>query len=497
MYEQIEKPKDNKSRAVANSVAQKKSNVKQGFGFVDNRAKSMRPELRELKLPAYKHTGFDIKQLVTADDIPRGKAKRWAHLKKLLQSAGGGWSDKQILEILREVPIGHMLALLDHTEEQLTAMNWRFDALIILNPANKIKIAKRKQNLKEKIEPHSIDAGTQTGNTEDGLEWEYKSTKSKRVKGSDEAELLRKLSEQLENEKSTQTRTVEWVKQLHVFVNIGGTPGNRIAVFFKHLDSKIPPGRENKGASIDLMKDPKSGELVVKDLTKYTTKDDEKNKVRLTPGKAEDKGGKGGDVRAAIEKNFKSYIQKLEEYKGDARFDEITVIGMAVPAGRKEGGYKKYVNVSEVKNIEKLAGVLNKLIENHLRPFGNLRVQLCHGGIVDGKEVESSRFIEMIIPEEQAKKHDIDVSAPISFSIISDNGDAIDIKTDMDLFDKTLKREFRVLMGRKDFKNKPDVEKEKLISDFIEKHTEKKRIHSWKFIGKKGQQIVENKYPSP
>jgi hypothetical protein len=38
MYEQVEKPKENKSRAVANSVAQKKSNVKQGFGFVDNRS---------------------------------------------------------------------------------------------------------------------------------------------------------------------------------------------------------------------------------------------------------------------------------------------------------------------------------------------------------------------------------------------------------------------------------------------------------------------------
>ncbi|NEQ40512.1 MAG: hypothetical protein F6K40_31495 [Okeania sp. SIO3I5] len=37
MYAQVEKTKENKTRAVANSVAQKKSNVKQGFGFVDNR----------------------------------------------------------------------------------------------------------------------------------------------------------------------------------------------------------------------------------------------------------------------------------------------------------------------------------------------------------------------------------------------------------------------------------------------------------------------------
>lgn len=37
MYMQVEKPKGSKGRAVANSVIQKKSNTKQGFGFVDNR----------------------------------------------------------------------------------------------------------------------------------------------------------------------------------------------------------------------------------------------------------------------------------------------------------------------------------------------------------------------------------------------------------------------------------------------------------------------------
>ena len=37
MYAQVEKSKENKSRAVANSVTQRESNMKQGFGFVDNR----------------------------------------------------------------------------------------------------------------------------------------------------------------------------------------------------------------------------------------------------------------------------------------------------------------------------------------------------------------------------------------------------------------------------------------------------------------------------
>ncbi len=41
MYAQVEKSKENKSRAVADAATQKKSNVKQSFGFIDNRAVSI------------------------------------------------------------------------------------------------------------------------------------------------------------------------------------------------------------------------------------------------------------------------------------------------------------------------------------------------------------------------------------------------------------------------------------------------------------------------
>lgn len=41
MYEQVENPKENKSRTVANSVMQKKSNRRQGFGLVDNRLEAV------------------------------------------------------------------------------------------------------------------------------------------------------------------------------------------------------------------------------------------------------------------------------------------------------------------------------------------------------------------------------------------------------------------------------------------------------------------------
>lgn len=41
MYAQENNPNENKSRAIANSVAQKKSNAKQGLGFADNRAETI------------------------------------------------------------------------------------------------------------------------------------------------------------------------------------------------------------------------------------------------------------------------------------------------------------------------------------------------------------------------------------------------------------------------------------------------------------------------
>lgn len=41
MYAQVEKPKENKSRTVTNTIAQKKSNLKQGFGFADERPKAV------------------------------------------------------------------------------------------------------------------------------------------------------------------------------------------------------------------------------------------------------------------------------------------------------------------------------------------------------------------------------------------------------------------------------------------------------------------------
>ena len=49
MYAQVEKPKENKSRAVGNSIGQKKSNTKQVLGFVDNRPEAKSQKNLQLK----------------------------------------------------------------------------------------------------------------------------------------------------------------------------------------------------------------------------------------------------------------------------------------------------------------------------------------------------------------------------------------------------------------------------------------------------------------
>lgn len=74
MYEQIKKPKENKSWAIANSVARKKSNGKQGFRFVDNRPIQMR------KLQEIANRGAEIAQLtkmLRLQNNPTVKEKQW------------------------------------------------------------------------------------------------------------------------------------------------------------------------------------------------------------------------------------------------------------------------------------------------------------------------------------------------------------------------------------------------------------------------------------
>lgn len=73
MYSQENKSNENKSRAIANSVAQKKSNGRQGFGFVDNRPEA----IAQRKLQEMANNSPRISQLKTyqqmAIDSPQTK----------------------------------------------------------------------------------------------------------------------------------------------------------------------------------------------------------------------------------------------------------------------------------------------------------------------------------------------------------------------------------------------------------------------------------------
>ena len=53
MYAQVEKSKENKSRAVANSVGQRENRGQQGFGLVDNRPESKSIEILQCKTKKY------------------------------------------------------------------------------------------------------------------------------------------------------------------------------------------------------------------------------------------------------------------------------------------------------------------------------------------------------------------------------------------------------------------------------------------------------------
>ena len=73
MYERVEKPKENKSRTVANSVAQKKSDRKQGFGFVDNRSECV-AQRKVIKLSNINPNENQIAQLVKFKNTDTNKS---------------------------------------------------------------------------------------------------------------------------------------------------------------------------------------------------------------------------------------------------------------------------------------------------------------------------------------------------------------------------------------------------------------------------------------
>ncbi|MEP5340719.1 MAG: hypothetical protein ABJL44_13325 [Algibacter sp.] len=69
MYEQADKSKENKSRAVANVVSKKQSNSKSAFQFVDNRLEVVAKKLQEMA-NSRSVNQLETAQLMLRSDVP-------------------------------------------------------------------------------------------------------------------------------------------------------------------------------------------------------------------------------------------------------------------------------------------------------------------------------------------------------------------------------------------------------------------------------------------
>lgn len=83
MREQTEKRKESKSRAVANSITQKKNNVKQGFGFVDNRPAAV----AQTKLSEMANSSLQISRLSAFQELVNdsSQTKQVAQLQEMAE----------------------------------------------------------------------------------------------------------------------------------------------------------------------------------------------------------------------------------------------------------------------------------------------------------------------------------------------------------------------------------------------------------------------------
>lgn len=96
MYAQTEKTKEHKNKAVCNSVAQKKSNVKQSFGFVDNRPETVAQRKLQKIANNYSINQQHAIQLVATrkrDSLSRGDLSRKArHTAGAMKHGKKRWS---------------------------------------------------------------------------------------------------------------------------------------------------------------------------------------------------------------------------------------------------------------------------------------------------------------------------------------------------------------------------------------------------------------------
>lgn len=300
-----------------------------------------------------------------------------------------------------------------------------------------------------------------------------------------------KLVEVNEEELAESHPTVEdKIKQLHVFINIPGTPANRIFVFFNHMRGRTKPaeGQEQvKGAAVSIQGKAGKG-LEIVDLS---TIKDNKLEVGIPENKRDEPAVEETDLEKAKEQlekqkaekekrdqkmiaqvqggliKYKRTIEKFvlpEEGEEGREYDEMVVIGVAHPETKSKEGmkYKAYQSLSGLTNIKEVASQLNILANRCVKDDGIIRIQLCHAKSIG--QGGSDSFVEQIMSSKDASERRINISAPESFSIIGSNGAAVDVTTHASIFENELKGRLAKLMNNEKFQLLPLKEKKEEIN---------------------------------
>jgi hypothetical protein len=114
MYARVEKSIENRSRAVTNSVAQKKSNVRQGFGFVDNRPETIAQKKLQEKADSSPH----VKQLRAFQEMANNHSTQQ---KQAIQKKGNNVAGRSSSSVVqRVISIGGKVAGEDVKSELIT-----------------------------------------------------------------------------------------------------------------------------------------------------------------------------------------------------------------------------------------------------------------------------------------------------------------------------------------------------------------------------------------
>lgn len=144
MYAQVEKPKENKSRAVANSVVQNKSSGKQGFGFLDNRPEAKTQNVLQLMMNDQrnvKNPKVMQRMAVMAVDNMNDQTDSlvWNNMQYAAQQAGGPIGDMRDNKVWNQLDDMDNIRIVEHGEEKkVGGKNANEIALSMTTGANKL-----------------------------------------------------------------------------------------------------------------------------------------------------------------------------------------------------------------------------------------------------------------------------------------------------------------------------------------------------------------------